>query len=231
MISIIIPTYNHRQLLPRCLASIRQQTYKDYEIIVVDDGSDYDVKKLLINFPEIIFYRQNHQGAPVARNRGFSLSRGEYVIFVDDDVIMKPNMLSIMLQTLFSNPQASYVYSSYKLGWKLILSQTFSASKLKQENYIHTTSLLRRDDFVGFDESLEKFQDWDLWLTLLQQGKKGFNIFEVCYKIIKPSAGHMSTWWPKFFYNLPWPLVGYTPASIVKYFHAKEIIIKKHNLY
>lgn len=230
MISIIIPTFNHQKLLPYCLDSIRRQTYKDYEIIVVDDGSDYDVKKLLKNYPEVIFYQQEHLGAPAARNKGFSLSLGESIIFTDDDVVMKPNMLFLMHQKLLSNPDVSYVYSSYKLGWKMISSLSFAAEKLKKINYIHTTSLMRRDDFPGWDETLKKFQDWDLWLTLLAKGKKGINIAEVCYQIIKPSSGHMSTWLPKFFYDLPWPILSYTPRAIQNYREAKSIIYHKHNL-
>lgn len=230
MISIIIPTYNHKKLLPRCLASIRQQTYKNYEIIVIDDGSDYDVKKILKNFPEVIFFRQKHLGAAVARNKGFSLSRGEFVIFTDDDVVMKPNMLALMYKTLADHPDISYVYSSYRLGWKLIQSLPFSAEKLKKINYIHTTSLIRRNDFPGFDESLKKFQDWDLWLTMLTKNKRGVNLPDVLYKIINPAAGHISIWLPKFFYNLPRSILNFTPQSIKTYQAAKDVIYRKHNL-
>ncbi len=229
MISIIIPTFNHKKLLPHCLNSIRQQTYKDYEIIVVDDGSNYDVKKILKNYPEVIFYQQKHQGAPAARNKGFSLSQGEFIIFTDDDVVMRPNMLILMYKKLLANPEVSYVYSSYKLGWKLIRSLSFDEEKLKEINYINTTSLMRRSDFPGWDESLKKFQDWDLWLTLLAKGKKGINLPQVCYQIIKPNAGHMSTWLPKFFYDLPWPILGYTPKVIQNYQVAKKIIFQKHS--
>lgn len=229
MISIIIPTYNHKKLLPRCLHSIRRQTFKDYEIIVVDDGSNYNVSELLKDFPEVKFYQQEHRGAPAARNKGFNFSQGEFIIFTDDDVIMKPNMLLLMHQTLLANPQISYVYSSYKLGWKMIRSLSFNKERLKKINYIHTTSLMRREDFPGFDESLKKFQDWDLWLTLMAKDKIGSNLSEVLYQIIKPSAGHMSTWLPKFIYDLPWPIFGHTPKIIQNYRQAKKIIYQKHN--
>lgn len=230
MISIIIPTYNHKKLLTLCLASISKQTYKNFEIIVIDDGSDEDLNDILLTYPNIIFFRQTHQGAPAARNKGFSLSRGKYIIFLDDDIIMHPDMLLDMKNVLDNNLSVSYVYSSYRLGCKVISCVTWDENKLKKMNYIHTSSLLRREDFPGFDESLKKFQDWDLWLTMLAKGKKGLGLKKIYYKIIKPKQGHISTWLPSFLYTLPWPIIGWTPKVIKDYFAAKKIIQIKHNL-
>lgn len=230
MISIIIPTYNHKKLLDLCLANICKQTYKDYEIIIIDDGSDQDLSDVIKKYPQVNYFRQSHQGAPVARNKGFSLSKGKYVIFLDDDVIMDPNMLGDMKKILDDNPHISYVYCSYRLGGKAINCVSWNEEKLKKINYIHTSSLIRREDFPGFDESLKKFQDWDLWLTMLSKGKKGLGLNKFYYKIIKPKQGHISTWLPSFVYKIPWPIFGWTPKIISEYFTAKKIIQIKHNL-
>ncbi len=231
MISVIIPTYNHANELRQCLASIKAQTFKDIEVVVVDDGS-VDNPQLVVAelLPQAIFLRQENQGAAAARNRGFEQSQGEYVIFVDADVVMKPTMLEKMHQVLAEQPDISFVYSAFYIGKKRMKYIPFTPEKLKQFNYIHTTSLLRRNDFPGFDESLGKFQDWDLWLTLLEQGKKGAGIDEPLFKIINPGKGTMSVWLPKFVYKLPWPIFGFTPKVLQKYFSAREIIKRKHNL-
>ncbi len=231
MISIIIPTYNHPKLLSRCLLAIRRQVYKDYEIIVVNDGSDVDLNKVIKKFPEVKYFSQDHLGAPIARNKGFAMSQGEYVIFLDDDVIMFSEMLLKMKEVLDTHLNISYVYCSYRLGWKKITSQNFSEKKLQQINYIHTSSLIRRDDFFGFDETLKKFQDWDLWLSMLKQGKKGYALKNEYYKIIKPRQGHISTWLPSFMYKLPWPILGWTPKVIVDYNKNLKIIKNKHQLF
>ncbi|MFA5880338.1 MAG: glycosyltransferase family A protein [Candidatus Margulisiibacteriota bacterium] len=230
MISVIIPTYNHKNELPRCLSSLEKQTYKDIEIIVVDDGSDYDVVEVIKYFPTVKFFKLNHQGAPAARNFGFTKSIGQYVIFLDDDVVMQPETLEKMKNVLNINQDISYVYSTFKIGRKIMKFYQFQPTLLKQFNYIHTSSLMRREVFTGFDVNLKKFQDWDLWLTLLANNKYGKGINEVLYKIINPRAGHMSTWLPKFVYKLPWPIFGFIPKILDEYFQAKEIIKTKHNL-
>ncbi len=230
MISIIIPTYNHARELELCLASIRAQTFQDFEIIVVDDGSVDNPEQVVRHYSNLIFIRQPNMGAAAARNRGFERAQGEYVIFVDADVVMKPTMLEKMHQVLTKHLDVSFVYSAFYIGAQKMRYVPFDPEKLKQFNYIHTTSLLRSKDFPGFDESLKRFQDWDLWLTLVEQGKKGMGIDEPLFKIINPGKGTMSVWLPKFVYKLPWPIFGFTPKSLQDYFAAKEIIRQKHNI-
>ncbi|MGB0757651.1 MAG: glycosyltransferase family 2 protein [Patescibacteria group bacterium] len=231
MISIIVPTYNKIHTLPLCLDSIvAQQGIGEYEIIVVDDGSQdlEKVKTIVSGYKHIQFIAQENKGAPSARNKGFDESKGEYVIFVDDDVVMKPHMLSTMLNTL-KKQGSDFAYSSFKLGNKVFALHEFSYEKLKKQNYIHTTSLMKREVFPYFDESLKKFQDWDLWLTISEQKKKGSYIPEVLFQIVE-THGTMSTWLPRFMYRIPWSLLGYIPKPIKRYRDAENIIKNKHKL-
>ncbi len=230
MISVIIPNFNKPENLKKCLQSVQEQTFSDLEVIVVDDGSrDIEVIKAVIEqFRVDKFIQQVNQGAPKARNAGFDVSSGEYVIFLDNDVVMAPDMLDKMYSAIQSS-QVDFVYSSFQYGWKIIKSLEFSIDALRKINYIHTSSLVRRSSFPRFDESLEKFQDWDLWLTIVAQGGVGKNIDDKLFKIIDTN-GTMSTWWPAFVYKLPWPVFGFTPKSIKKYFQALDIIKEKHNL-
>lgn len=264
LISVIIPVYNHAHTLKKTLESIFNQIYRPLEVIVVNDGStdnfDEVVKEcLLLTDGDCIgagsvlsVISQPNSGAPVARNKGFAMSKGEYVIFWDADTLAHPQMLQKMFVYLQKHPEASYAYSQFKFGWKRIKSQHFDADKLKQLNYIDITSLIRRSALTvipseaiadegslssatvipvetgiqsPFDTHLKRFQDWDLWLTMLEQGKTGVFIPEVLYEKVVGNREGISNWLPKFMYQLPWKT-----KQVKKYDNAKEIIVKKHHL-
>ncbi len=229
MVSIIIPIYNQADKLSSCLDSILAQTYKDYEVIVVDDGSTDNPEKMIEKYkPElpITNYKLRiNNGAPVARNRGFKRSRGDYLFFCDADAVLDPTCLRIMLVTLENHPEAAYVYSSFYWGKKLFRLWPFDAAKLKELPYVHTMSLIRREAFPvsGWDETIKKLQDWDLWLTMLGRGHQGYWIDKVLFRV--QTGGTISTWLPAFAYKL-FPFL----PQVKKYQQAREIIKKKHGL-
>ena len=230
MISIVIPVYNQAKHLANCLASIEKQTYNNFEIIVVNDGSTDDIIKIIEKFKQVFslkltYSEEKNQGANVARNKGAELARGEYIIFCDADVIMEPIMLELMLKTLKDSPNASFCYSSFIRGHKRFKLWPFDAEKLKTMPYITTTSLIHLKDFPGFDETLKKFQDWDLWLTMLEHGHTGIWVNQALFKIAVSGTQTMSSWLPSPAYKL----LPFLPA-VKKYNQAKEIILKKHNL-
>ena len=233
MISIVVPCYNHANALPALLQSMAKQTYTEFEVIVVDDGSIDNPCAVVNNLSKIFSfplqcYVTKNQGAPAARNFGASKARGEYLLFADADLVMQPNMLERLLETLHNNPQASYAYSAFRFGWKKFSAVSFDASALRKMNYIHTSALIRRGDFVGFDESLHRFQDWDLWLTMLANNKLGVAVPEMLFTARVMRIG-ISKWRPSFWYTL-WPIFGYTPPSVLAYNRAKQVIMQKHSL-
>ncbi|MFA5021950.1 MAG: glycosyltransferase family A protein [Patescibacteria group bacterium] len=222
-ISIIIPVYNAQKTLEKCLQSIFSQTLNDFEIIAINDGSTDASLKILENYQaKIKIISQTNQGAPIARNNGAKVANGDYLIFCDADIIMMPTMLELMLKTLQSYAKASYCYSDFKFGFKTFKLWPFDENKLKQIPYIHTTSLIKKEHFPGFDPSLKRFQDWDLWLTMLEQGHKGQYLAQTLFTI--KSGGSMSQWLPKFLYNFPWL------KRVKEYNLAKKIIKDKHHL-
>jgi glycosyltransferase involved in cell wall biosynthesis len=227
MISIIIPVYNHQDALERALASIQKQTYKDIEVIVVDDGSDPEIQISNFQF-QIKLLRQENMGAPVARNMGMELAKGDYVIFWDADVVAEPEMLDKMVHALEQNPKASFVYSNHYFGKKKMTGRVFDIQSLQKINYIHSTSLIRRKDAVRWDESLKRFQDWDLWLTMADQGKSGVWIDEYLFRV--DTGGTMSSWLPSFAYRKPWSLLPGIRERVRKYERARDIVIQKHGL-
>jgi len=176
----------------------------------------------------IKLHQQENKGAPAARNMGFELSKGDYVIFWDADITAKPGMLEKMFQALQNNPKSSYAYADFYFGKKTIWGREFNAEALKQTNYITTTSLIRRGDFVKFDESLQRFQDWDLWLTMLEQDKVGVYISQTLFTI--KSGGSMSQWLPSFAYKKPWKWLPGVRSKVRKYEEARKVISEKHGL-
>lgn len=230
MISIIIPAYNQARKLDRCLKSIREQTIDNYEIILVNDGSTDQTEKVAKKYKQefgltMTYVSQENQGSNSARNRGFKLSKGEYVIFCDADIYMRADMLEVMRTTLKNNPDAGYAYSSFTFGSKTFMLWEFDAEKLRQMPYIHSTSLIKQNVLpdIPWDENIPRLQDWDLWLTLLEKNVKGVWIDRILFHI--ETGGTMSHWLPSFAYKL-FPFL----PKVRKYKQAEEIIKKKHGM-
>lgn len=134
------------------LKSLQRQTFRDFGIVVSPD---------------------KRGNANWARNRGFELCDSPFILFSDDDIQWEPFALQVLSDTLLNNPEASYAYGAYRHGARINSGQDFDAVALKVKNYISTMSVIRYDHFPGFDESLQRLQDWDLWLTMLEQGHVG----------------------------------------------------------
>ncbi|PJE76482.1 hypothetical protein COV05_03890 [Candidatus Uhrbacteria bacterium CG10_big_fil_rev_8_21_14_0_10_48_16] len=231
-ISVIIPTYQHAKTLPRVLDSVKAQSRLPNEIIVVDDGSTDRTKEVLKPYmPDITYLYQANQGAPMARNAGFAESTGDLVIFWDADVVGESCMLESLERALNGHPDASWAYASFFWGKTLFQGKTFDPKALRINNYIHTSSLIRRGDFPGFDPALKRFQDWDLWLTMSEQGKKGIFVDERLYRIlVETGRPALSTWMPKMMYNIPWNRLGWMPKRMKDYQASRAVIVTKHHL-
>jgi glycosyltransferase involved in cell wall biosynthesis len=229
-VSVIIPAYQHAKELPACLRSVFAQDYEDFEVVLVNDGSTDGTEEALEPFMDrIVYVHQENRGGNAARNRGFGLSKGKYVLFCDADIVMRPDCLTAMLGALDRNPEVSYAYCSFRYGWKSFRLWPFDSDQLRRMNYIHTTSLIRREHFSGFDESIRKLQDWDLWLTMLEEGHVGVWIPETLFRAI-PHKGGISTWVPSVFYRIPWKRLGLRIRAIEKFQEAERIVRKKHGI-
>ncbi len=233
MIAVVIPCYTHAKILRRTLEALTQQTLKPREVVIVDDASTDDPSQIVLEFKEklpIRFVRFNvNRGAPAARNEGFRLTTASLVLFLDADAELVPMALETFARALADHPEADFVYSNFYWGRKAFRARTFDVDALHAANFIHTSSLIRRDAFPGFDESLKKFQDWDLWLTMAERGSKGVWIDEFLY-CIEPRRDGISRWLPSFAYKLPWPIFGWTPKEIKRYREAEAIIRAKHGI-
>lgn len=188
LFSVIIPTYNRECMIGETIQSVLSQTHQDFEIIVVDDGSEDATKEVVDSFhsDKIQYYYQQNQGAQVARNYGLLKATGEYVCFLDSDDVWLPSFLENMLLE-FKNEDTSCVYC--QLGYvkngniiaadnKQPLVGDIYRNALKQ-GYITQPSclLVRRKCFekVGnWDEAFCASQDDDMCFRLAKEFKFAF---------------------------------------------------------
>lgn len=183
-VSVIIPVYNRAFLIRRALQSVLNQTYRDFEIIVVNDGSTDNLEDTVKSFKDdrIRYFQHNkNRGAPAARNTGIRAAKGEYIAFQDSDDEWLPEKLEKQI-IAFENakPAVGVVYS----GFWLIKNdkRTYMPTKetLQKEGNIHNellkgnfvsgvSAIVRRNCFEKtgmFDENVPRLQDWELFIRL-----------------------------------------------------------------
>ncbi len=187
-VSIVIPFYNAELYLEETLNSIFSQTYKNIEVILVNDGSNDNTLPFLNNlhltFPSLAIIHKMNEGASIARNTGAAKATGNYLLFVDSDDKIAPNYIEKCLEVLISNSSVRLVYSNgQNFGAKQgewILPK-YSVHGILFENCIHISAMIYKVDFDkcnGFDCELTFFEDWDLWLSIIKNGAGVFTIEE-----------------------------------------------------
>jgi glycosyltransferase involved in cell wall biosynthesis len=178
--SVIITCHNYGQYLSWCINSVIHQTRKAKEIIVVDDNSDDITKEVAKTFAGVIrYFKVAFKNSQNARNFGLSQATGEYVLFLDADDFLDNYALETMERELYMNPHLKLVYSdkcvfgdpklikalNRKFYWK---SPEFDIETLKYTNFISLPALIRKQNFKGFDERIQRLQDWEAWLNCLE---------------------------------------------------------------
>jgi len=165
-VSIVLPTYNQAEYLPQALDSVLNQTWRDYELIVVNDGSTDDTVRVLDEYQQrygFTVVHQENQKLPGALNAGFRLARGQYLTWTSSDNVMLPNMLEVL------------VYADWEViderGAVIGVVQTldFDCYLLMRVNYINACFLYRRacQDAVGlYDPEYIHAEDWEYWLRI-----------------------------------------------------------------
>jgi glycosyltransferase involved in cell wall biosynthesis len=186
-VSIVIPTYNRAGVIGKPIQSILNQTFQDFEIIVVDDCSNDDTEQMLASYndPRIRYIRhQTNSGAAIARNTGIDSSTGEYIAFLDSDDQWLPEKLAKQLN-LFQecSSEVGFIYTGFAAvdecdRVKRIISSNHRGSlsdRLLYSNFIGTPStvMVKREylqQVRGFDPNMPSFiEDMDLWLRLSEQ--------------------------------------------------------------
>jgi glycosyltransferase involved in cell wall biosynthesis len=187
LISVILPTFNRLQYLPDALASVFAQTFQDWELLIVDDGSEAQTRTYLQTLedpPRVRLIQLAHTGKPaMARNAALREARGEYVAFMDSDDIWMPQKLSTQMAALRIHGDCAWSHTNFLLvdsrggslrempaadGWilgPLLKTETVVALP----SVVASRALLSQVD--NFDESLTMCEDYDLWLRLAARSR------------------------------------------------------------
>ena len=160
-ISVIIPIYNCEKYIKECLSSLIKQTFKNFEIICINDGSNDDTLKILKKFEakdeRIIIFNQNNSGPGIARNIGMKKSKGEYLIFLDSDDIFKKTMLEELYIKIKENDSDVVICNSQnfekKKWWK----------KFYEKNYLINDNIIKQKTFSSLDIEKDFFNLFIWW--------------------------------------------------------------------
>jgi glycosyltransferase involved in cell wall biosynthesis len=183
LVSVIIPTYNKADVIMRAIESVGRQTYRNHEIIVIDDGSTDNTKEVVANLPQLTYFYKENEGPSAARNLGIKKCEGSIIAFLDSDDEWEPDKLEKCLERLNETPRARVVISDYTLYDEGEERERKSPRRLGvysplrilmsfNETNLHTSSVVTYKSLVqsvgGFDERLIRGEDWELWIRLAE---------------------------------------------------------------
>jgi len=190
LVSIIMPAYNAQDYIKQSIQSVVKQTYNNWELLIINDGSTDNTVSIVESFKDtrIVLFSQENSGVSRARNYGISKAKGDYIAFLDSDDLWKNNKLNVQVSYMKKHPDIvlSYTdYDSFKLQNEIIKNKQLYPFQIENQhdrllvfNYIATlTVMLKKEIFQkvdGFDISLFGPEDWDLWIRIAKIGKIAF---------------------------------------------------------
>lgn len=209
LISIIMPAYNAESFIEASIKSVLAQTYQNWELLIVDDGSTDNTFSIAQGFAlinqKIKISQQSNQGASVARNTAIEQAAGQWLAFLDADDLWEPQKLERQMAVSEAIPQADLIYTS---GWKFagnnplqrddydIKGGLHNASEMYKLLYLYndipTLSVMARRDkviAVGPMQPNLLCEDWDLWLRMALAGANYYGMHERLFYYRKHSAG------------------------------------------
>ncbi|MCB8879723.1 glycosyltransferase [Acidisoma cellulosilytica] len=175
-VAIILPTFNRANFIGEAIESVQAQSFRNWELIIVDDGSTDGTDNAVwyyLSDPRIRLVHQAHLGAAVARNHGIRETTAPLIAYLDSDNLLHPEFLARAVDSLASQPDVDLVYGAlisddHELDRSCILWSPFDRDALLRGNYIDTNTILHRRTLVaqfgGWDEARRRLVDWDLLL-------------------------------------------------------------------
>lgn len=191
MFSVIIPYYKKRKYIERCIDAVLAQTYQDFEIILVDDGSQDDVAQLIDEkySGKVQLIQQKNQGVSAARNDGIAAATHDYIAFLDADDYWSPFYLEKVVQVINQENDIKIIGSHYTRKKSELELKNNSLDYFKFENYFKaairntyftSSSTIIKNIFFhnnpGFNSNLKRGEDIDVWLRAVASGGNAFYI-------------------------------------------------------
>ncbi len=254
LISIVTPVYNSEKFLEDAITSVQNQTYSNWQLILIDDASSDNSEKIAEEFyledSRIIYERLPVNGGPaVSRNRAIELAKGDYIAFLDSDDFWAPDKLEIQVDFMQRN-NCDVSFTSYlqvdeegnSLGRRVVAMPTLSYEKLLLNNYVGNLTGMYRNETIGkvFSPHIRKRQDWGLWLEAIERSGKpalGIQLDLSFYRLRRNSVSTNKLGLLKhnflFYKNhlgLSWPVAIYAMARFLwEYFLVRPKYIQKVN--
>lgn len=194
-VSIIIPCFRQAQYLAEAVGSIVSQTSRDWEVIIIDDGSPDETAQiatdLITRYPgeRIALLRQPNMGLAEARNAGVRATRGRYILPLDADDMLEPEMVERTVQVLSRDPSIAIAYTDLQRfggGAELIRAAEFDPSRLPETNQLNYCSLYRQevwDAVGGYNPNMTSgYEDWDFWVGAAERGYRARRLPEALFR-------------------------------------------------
>jgi hypothetical protein len=195
LVSVVIPAYNAARFIVATLDSVLAQTFKDFEIIVVNDGSPDSEELERVLEPSrsrIIYLRQENQGVSVARNTGIRESRGKFIAPLDADDLWEPEHLAAQLEAFHADPSIDMIYADARIfgdvpeAGRTVMEFNPSSGEVTLERLVarqctvhHCVCLIRKEILLRaglYDPAFRRAEDIDLWLRIVLHGGR------ICYQ-------------------------------------------------
>lgn len=176
-----MPVLNRADIVEKAIESVLSQTFEDYELIIIDDGSEDNLENVIRPHlsNKVRYHKISHSGVSGARNQGIKCAKGDFLAYLDSDNFWHPEFLSTMHNYIMKcKAEAAYcmynVYRKYPLNQKIYLhhigGEEFNYTKLLDSNYIDLNAFVHSRKIIGdvsfFDSQLKRFVDWDLILRI-----------------------------------------------------------------
>lgn len=192
LVSVVIPYYNRADTIDDTLQSLANQTFTNFEVIIVDDGSSekesidklQHIKKAM---PGVSVFLQKNQGVAAARNNGIKRASGRYIVCLDSDDMLEPTYLEKAATVLESSPNISIV-TAYMSVFGVVKDEfqhaAFDPFVLYKDNMIITAAMFRKEawDVSGGYKSGIGYEDWEFWINLVERGFQAFTIPEQLFR-------------------------------------------------
>lgn len=180
LITVIIPSYNRANFIEETLQSVLNQTFKDYEVIIVDDGSADNTLEVLREYeanPKVCIYSQENKGCPAALNFGIKMAKGKYICWLSSDDLWYTDKLEKQIELFLKNDHLGMIYTDVDIIDEngSIIQKHYKAAGIDMPlpariRFINGCStMIKRECFevVGmFDESLKHCHDSDMWFRI-----------------------------------------------------------------
>ena len=250
LISVVVPCYKQSHFLAENLQSVLDQTFEDWECIIVNDGSPDNTEEIAQEWcrkdHRFKYLKKENGGLPSARNAGIALSEGKYILPLDSDDKIHSRYLEKICKAFSENPEVKVVTSRIQLfgaSNKELKLPDYSYKKILVRNCFGHCSAFKKDSWKevnGYDENMKSFEDWEFWIRILDGNSKVFKIPELMFIYRKHFEGSMSNKFaldPDFYFGLydyvfqkhreiyrkyfPNPIIAYNENLILKEFNEK----------